>query len=355
MNYPSEKIDHPSPVPASARYAGYIRLFRLSVAAPISVAFLLGISDREMTHRPALIAWLWVLGVLYHAYSCGLNDIADADIDKLNPSRSTSPLPRGLLTPQEALLATNLAGIVFLCIPIIAGFSTDVFLGCAALAALVTWGNLFQKRARYLPTMVIDWFFIFVAGGPLIIGALAAGNHQTYAVQITAIAFGTQMILFNVLAGNIKDLEHDTLAGSKTTAIALGVHVQDGRILMPMRYRRYVTLLQVFSIGTLILALPAPRNLWVISCYILAAASLGASSWDVWRTINGSHLPRNGRQLAVILNWLALVIVVASRQPVVAGVSLALVMLWVPIIRWLEARPVTVPAKASAVPSQFIG
>ena len=123
---------------------------------------------------------------------------------------------------------------------------------------------------------------------------------------------------------------------------------------MPRRYRRYVILLQVLAIGTLVLALPVPHSLWIISCYILAAASLGASSWDVWRTINGSHLPRNGRQLAVILNWLALVIVVASRQPVVAGVSLALVALWVPIIRWLEARPVAMPAKASTVASQFI-
>jgi 4-hydroxybenzoate polyprenyltransferase len=347
MNYPSGKIDHPSQVPAGVRYAGYLRLFRLSVAAPISVAFLLGISDREMTHRPVLVAWLWVLGVLYHAYSCGLNDIADADIDKLNPSRSTSPLPGSLITRQEALLATNLTGIFFLCVPVIAGFPGEVFFGCAVLAALVTWGNLFQKRARYLPTMVIDWFFIFVAGGPVIIGELAAGSHQTQAVQIAAIAFGIQMVLFNVLAGNIKDLEHDTLAGSKTTAIALGVHMQDGRILMPLRYRRYVILLQVLSISALVAAFPAPRNLWVISCYILAAASLSGSTWDIWRTINGSHLPKNGRQLAVILNWLALVIVVGSRQPVVASVSLMLVMLWVPGIRLLEARPVAAPTTAS--------
>ena len=109
---------------------------------------------------------------------------------------------------------------------------------------------------------------------------------------------------------------------------------------MPARYRRYVTVLQALSIGTLLLALPAAKSPWVISCYVLAVASLGASSWDVWRTISGKHLPRNGRQLAVILNWLALVIVVASRQPAVAAVSLALVMLWVPGIRWLEARPV---------------
>lgn len=332
-------IDGPGKTPFAVRVIGYMRLYRLSIAAPISVAFLLGATDASVT-RPGTVALLWLLGVFYHAYGCGLNDLADADIDSVNPGRRHSPLPGNLITRQEALYATNLAGIGFLLLPLLTGFPVRVCYGCAVLAVLQTWGNLFQKRSRWVPTGVVDWLFIPAAGGPVLLGAWATGTHTEYVVITTGLAFGMQMVLFNVLAGNIKDIEFDALAGSKTTALALGVRVVDGRLTIPRRYARYVVLLETLCVAAMIAAAPLPSRPWAVLCCALAAIAVGFAAWDLRRVLETRTSAAKGRQFAIIANWAGLMALVAAREPAVAGVSLLATLLWVPTVRWLESRPV---------------
>jgi 4-hydroxybenzoate polyprenyltransferase len=331
--------DGPGKTPFPVRLIGYVRLCRLSIAAPISVAFLLGITDASVG-RPGTLALLWLLGILYHAYGCGLNDIADADVDRGNPGRRHSPLPGNLITRQEALLVTNLAGIGFLMLPLLAHFPVSVFYGCAALAAIQTWGNLFQKRSRWVPTLVVDWMFIAAVGGPVLLGAWAVGARPGYAVITTGLAFGMQMVLFNVLAGNIKDIEFDALVGSKTTALMLGVRGIDGRLEIPRRYARYAVLLETLCVAALVAAAPWPSRPWGVLCCTAAAIAAVAGAWDLRRMLVTRASAAKGRQYVIIYNWVGLMAVVAAREPAVAGISLLLTVLWVPAVRWLETRPV---------------
>lgn len=332
-------MDGPGKAPFAVRLIGYVRLCRLSIAAPISVAFLLGTTDASVI-RPGTVALLWLLGILYHAYGCGLNDLADADIDRGNPGRRHSPLPGNLLTRQEALFATNLVGIGFLMLPPLAHFPVSVFYGCAVLAAIQTWGNLFQKRSRWVPTVVVDWMFIPAAGGPVLLGAWAAGVHVGYAVIAIGLAFGMQMVLFNVLAGNMKDIEFDALAGSKTTALMLGVRAVDGRLEIPRRYARYVVLLETLCIAAMVAAAPLSSRAWEVLCCVAAGIAAVVGAWDLRRMLVTRSSAAKGRQFAIIYNWVALMALVAAREPIVAGISLLLTLVWVPAVRWLETRPV---------------
>jgi 4-hydroxybenzoate polyprenyltransferase len=332
-------LDGPAKTSSYMRFIGYVRLYRLSIVAPISVAFLLGTTDTSVV-RPSTVEVLWLLGILYHAYGCGLNDLADAEIDRGNPSRRSSPLPGELLSRQEALLATNLAGIGFLVLPVLAHYPVRVFYGCAVLAAIQTWGNLFQKRSRWVPTAAVDWMFIPAAGGPVLLGAWATGTRVGYAVITLGFAFGMQMILFNVLAGNLKDIEYDASVGSKTTALALGVRA-DGRLLrIPRRYVYYVALLEVLSVAALVAAAPVPTGVWGALCCVLAVIAVAAGVLDLRRVLVTRASAAKGRQFAIIFNWVALMAIVAAREPLVAGISLLSTLLWVPGIRWLETRPV---------------
>ena len=333
-------MDGPGKTPFAVRFIGYVRLCRLSIVAPISVAFLLGTTDASVIH-PRTVALLWLLGFFYHAYGCGLNDIADADVDRRNPGRRHSPLPGNLITRQEALLVTNLAGIGFLMLPLLAHFPISVFYGCATLAAIQTWGNLFQKRSRWVPTVAVDWMFIAAVGGPVLLGAWAVGTRPGYAVITTGLAFGMQMVLFNVLAGNIKDIEFDALAGSKTTALMLGVRWVDGGLEIPRRYARYVVLLEALCVATMVAAAPLPSRPWGVLCCAAALTAVAIGAWDLRRMLVTRASAAKGRQFVIIYNWVGLMALVAAREPAVAGISLLLTVLWVPAVRWLETRPVS--------------
>lgn len=332
-------LDGPSHVPAIARGIGYLRLYRISVAAPISAAFLLGLEDAD-AHKLSPLLWLWLLGILYHAYGCGLNDLADAEIDQRNPARKVSPLPGRILTVPEALFATNICGIGFLIVPWLARLPVRTFPLCAALAVLVTWGNIFQKRSRWIPALLIDWLFIPAAGGPVVIGAMAADRHADFIYGI-ALAFGVQMVLFNVAAGNLKDLRYDVAAGSRTTAVALGVTNDSSGLRLTDSYRRYVIALQLVVMAVLLWSLPRVALPWPIACDILATLFSVAALCDLLRMLRTNSPASNGRQLAIILNWMALIILVATREPLIAGIATLFTIVWVLIFRWLESRPVS--------------
>ncbi|MEM2899322.1 MAG: hypothetical protein QXT63_00880, partial [Thermoplasmata archaeon] len=77
-------------------------------------------------------------------------------------------------------------------------------------------------------------------------GAFSVGSSLTpLALGISAIAY-IQGLGQNVAAG-LKDVDHDYLAGAKTTPLRLGVKVIDGMFIVPIGFTAYMILITLFK------------------------------------------------------------------------------------------------------------
>ena len=199
------------------------------------------------------------LGLAYHAYACVLNDLADAPTDRLDPSRRSAPLVGGPLTTAHAIRAAVVLGIALLACAAIA--PEPARLPLAGLIALVSYGNVRQKRSTWIAPGAMDALWGLAMAAPVLVVVAAsrtasgttggASSGTTAPMWWFAAMFGIQMDLFNGVAGNLKELNHDLAVGARTVATAFGVRPDDsGAVRFTMRYRMYCLALLGLSAGT---------------------------------------------------------------------------------------------------------
>ncbi|MFH1258127.1 MAG: UbiA family prenyltransferase, partial [Candidatus Micrarchaeota archaeon] len=142
-----------------------------------------------------------------------LNDVVDAEADKLN--ESDRPIARGALSPRTVIV---LAALVFLAgVAISSAFST-AFLGILLLGTFL--GILYcywAKRNGLFSYMLLGCTHIAI---PFVAGAILAGGFSEEALLVGAYVFLTMFLC--IVIKDFKDIDGDRLAGVKTFPILYG-------------------------------------------------------------------------------------------------------------------------------------
>ena len=201
-------------------YGKLARSFNMALTGMAPVFGALSMGERD----PFRLVALFILGCGAHLFGFVLNDYIDARIDKHSDELSERPLVSGTITPNAALgfaifgLALMLSLGTLLVLP---GLYPSILILLAA-AGSSTLYNLISKKAPGMD--------VFVSGA---VGLLALFGSATVSTDFTPLAYDIaflafmQVMFMNIVAGGLKDIDHDYKAGGKNLAIALGCKVID--------------------------------------------------------------------------------------------------------------------------------
>lgn len=186
---------------------------------------------------PWRLLTLFILGCGAHIFGFVLNDYIDARIDKHSDELSERPLVSGTITPGKALAFAifGLFIMLFLGLLLIWPNVLPAFLILLLAAGSSTFYNLVSKRAPGMD--------VFVAGA---VGLLTLFGAATVSMDFSALAYDIALLAFlqvmfmNIVAGGLKDIDHDYKAGGRNLAIALGCKViekKKDKLLIPIGFK----------------------------------------------------------------------------------------------------------------------
>lgn len=190
------------------------------------------------------MAALCAAAVAFHLFVYISNDVFDLPLDRTQPLRAGSPLVRGLVSPNVALI------VALVPVPLAAVLHL-AFGGAPAASAVLLLGmalgflyNRYGKRIA-LPLLSdaiqgLGWVAL------ALYGALATGHALTPPVSWLAATVFFFVLLVNTMHGGLRDLENDARHGARTTAIFLGARIgPDGELVVPRLVVLYGLALQV--------------------------------------------------------------------------------------------------------------
>lgn len=141
-----------------------------------------------------------------------LNDYCDRKLDSVG--KPHKPIPQGLVTPREALIAgcllIVLMALQLLALPPLAWFLSLLYL---------TLGMAYNLRLKATPLSGL----VFALAMPLIPLYAFAGMGHSLPFLIWLIPVGFLLGVALNLANSLPDLEADTASGARTLAVALGL------------------------------------------------------------------------------------------------------------------------------------
>ena len=249
---------------AKISFIEYLRLLRPQGASATAATILIG--SLIMGLRDLFLLFiLFIIGILTHIFVFVLNDYADIKVDKEAKTLQKKPLVSGVIPKEHAIIIALFAGLFSYMLTIIY-FQTIfplIFLSLAFLFSSIY--DLFGKR--------ISGSDVFIAGACLFIclfGASTVSIQFTYLIFIVAFSCFIHVIFNNAVEGGLKDVEHDFLAGAKTTATRMGVSVKNGMLIIPKKFSIFSYSVKFTYIGLVILAGFQPElNLWQFDKYMI--------------------------------------------------------------------------------------
>jgi 4-hydroxybenzoate polyprenyltransferase len=195
-------------------YLSFVRFSHSVFALPFALAGAL-LASRHAPLTWGKVGWILVAMVAARAAAMGFNRIADARFDALNPRTSGRELPRGAISPAEAMVFVAVASMVF----VYAAFRLGPL--CFALSpvalAIVFWYSL-AKRYTIWTQMFLGLAMAVAPVG----GWLAVGARAGWEPWILAVAIGTWVGGFDVLYA-CQDLEFDRSHGLRSIPVRFGV------------------------------------------------------------------------------------------------------------------------------------
>jgi 4-hydroxybenzoate polyprenyltransferase len=264
---------------------GAARLVRLFYLGATLLYLLVGAGTASTTVTISGLAWVILVGVLFHAYAYIGNDVLDLPIDRTDPRRMPDPLVRGSVPPQHALVLA-LTALPLLLASLLVGAGGQAAESLITAAALIGVYNIVGKTllVPFAADVVqgVGWGFLVIAGADMTGGATPA---TLWAAGVVAV----YITMVNGVHGAIRDTQNDRRVGARTTALMLGVRIVAGQVVVvPTKLVAYGAVLQLVCggllAGLLVSELP-PRSdlrwaaaatatlaLYLLSAWMLALA-----------------------------------------------------------------------------------
>ena len=195
------------------KITGLINLIRPENSAMMGLAVIVGILVAEKNLPINLSVLGFITAFTLTAASMAVNDFYDRNVDAKNePSR---PIPSGAITPNEALEASAVLGIIGLLVAFL--ISLVCFIVAAAFICLAFLYNTKGKEKGLIGNFMVSACIAI----PFIYGGLIVGKGLYITLLIlSALAFFTNT--GREVTKGIADVEGDKLRGVRTVAISFG-------------------------------------------------------------------------------------------------------------------------------------
>jgi 4-hydroxybenzoate polyprenyltransferase len=313
-----------------------LNLFRLHTAGWEILVFLSG--PLLVRAHSDYVTWvvLAVLAVMVNSFIFVLNDLADLPRDRLDPSRTNSPLVSKAVSSATALTLAVALPVCMWVIIAADNWSRPASVAYALCMLLGAYLDVFQKTSKMVHPLILDLLFAIAMAAPTIVGIAAARERIPTVAWLFAAAFVALCLALNSIGGNLKDIESDLSTGFRTVAVALGVRMVGQRIDFSRAYVAYARALSVVIVVLLIwTGVDSAAGVTRVVVVVLVSL-LGVGLISNVRSITiGTRQPSpRGRDLYFVFGMAAYVVILAARSDLVllAGV-LGVVVAWEALFR----------------------
>jgi 4-hydroxybenzoate polyprenyltransferase len=193
----------------------------------IPLAGVLVMGETEIEH----LLIVFIIGLLAHIYGFAFNHYNDIKIDSSTQDLKERPLPQGTITKKHAL-------IYILCVLTLGFLLTIYFFSFKVLLIYIT-GIVFATVYDIFSKKIVGMDFFLAAGVSIsaVFGSATVSFEFTNLAYIIWILCFIQTLNFNLIAGGIKDADHDFLMKSKHISTKLGVRVENKNLIVPNKFK----------------------------------------------------------------------------------------------------------------------
>jgi 4-hydroxybenzoate polyprenyltransferase len=233
----------------------WIKVTRVQTAAVTMLALWVG----HIVVEPLTIwsaSMLGLIGLCIHVWGFTLNEVYDAEYDKIHGKDGDHLIAKGVIPEEEAKMLAWGAGATSLILYMIL---VDSLMGVLALLLSFGHGYAYDIRSKkdWFSNIYLAFWVFFVATA----GALSAGNFN-FAVAIIGTVLAIQ-IFIQVTEGDLKDLT----GPERTFAERLGVTIDydSQNIVYPARFKAFVLSAKVVEVVLLYYLLMTAQDFTGIS------------------------------------------------------------------------------------------
>lgn len=251
------------------RILEYLRLLRLQGAAgTAAVALITRLVMEEKPYDLFLLFILFIICLLSHIFTYVFNEYIDITVDQESKDLRQKPLVSGTISKNHALLIAFLATFIAYSLTIIFFFSyyTLIFLSLALL-----FGGVYDIYGKKIPGSDI-----LIAGSTMFLclfGASTVSAEFSNLIYIISLAILFHVIFDNAIEGGLKDVDHDFLAGAKTTITRLDVKVVNGKLIVTKKFVFFAYSIKLIFMGLIVLAGFQPElDIWLSDKYLIKIA-----------------------------------------------------------------------------------
>ena len=257
-----------------------------------------------------LLTIVFIIGLSAHIFGFAFNHYNDVKIDGLIHHQTNRPLPSGSISKKQAL--------IFIILVFLLGFILTLYFYGLKLLLIYIIG-LYLAGIYDTYSKKISGTDFILAGSVttgVIFGAATVSFNFTSLVYIFCILAFIQTLNLNLIAGGIKDADHDFKIKSKHISTRLGVKAENGVIFVPNSFKILAYLFGlIYAFFVLIPVILGVIKLNVILFFILIVINV-LFFIITYKMLN---LKRFNRQeirkyvvLQYIINWLNIPILIMS-------------------------------------------
>jgi len=279
----------------------------LTAIVPVTGAIAMGEKDLF------LLTVIFIIGLTAHVIGFALNHYMDIEVDRLIYHINKRPLPSGTISKKHALLYI-LSVLLFGCIITIAFYGMILLLMYLFGIFLASLYDLYSKKISGM-----DFILATSVTTGLIFGAATVSFQFSPLLLILCVLAFLQTLNLNLVAGGIKDADHDYLIKSKHLSTRLGVRVEHGVFHVPASFR-FIAYLLGFLYAFFVLT-PVILGVIVLNIFLLFILILINILFFIV-TCKMVHLKEFDRQeirkyvvLQYTINWSNIPILLMSTAP----------------------------------------
>lgn len=206
---------------------------------------------------------LFLLGCFAHIYGFVMNDYIDFKIDKLSKELNERPLVSGKISREDAFLFFTFALtlVVLLGIFLLVSQSREtkyIFISLLVLFSAIISAGIYNFISKKFPGMdifvALSIFFIVLFGSTTTENFAEKISFSPLAYFVAFLCF-LQVLFMNIVAGGLKDIEHDFLGNANTVAVKVGVRVENGNLNISKNFKTIAYTIEFLHVGFTFLAL----------------------------------------------------------------------------------------------------
>jgi 4-hydroxybenzoate polyprenyltransferase len=174
---------------------------------------------------------LFLIGFFGHTFGFVFNDIIDYNIDKSSKEISDRPLISGTISLTNAWIFAIASMATAFFISLYLAITTQRFFPLLILVISASFIVVYDLVSKKFPLtdffVAIGVFFLIVYGASTVTGTLTSLTSLTWIVCVLG---AIQVLIMQIVAGGMKDIENDYYRGARTLAIQMGVRVNEGKL-----------------------------------------------------------------------------------------------------------------------------